>query len=54
MVFDCVYLLFDFYKEIDGLCEVELSGNKIGTMKRGIGFAYVFKATRNGVCLGDI
>ena len=54
MVSDRAHLLFDLHKEIDGLREAELSGNKIGTTKRGIGPAYASKATRNGVRLGDI
>lgn len=51
---DRAHLLFDLHKEIDGLREAELSGNKIGTTKRGIGPAYASKATRNGIRLGDI
>jgi len=54
MVSDRAHLLFDLHKEIDGLREAELSGNKIGTTKRGIGPAYASKATRNGLRLGDI
>ena len=42
------------HKEVDGLREAELSGNKIGTTKRGIGPAYASKATRNGVRGGDV
>ena len=54
IVSDRAHLLFDLHKEIDGLREAELSGNKIGTTKRGIGPAYASKATRNGIRLGDI
>ena len=54
LVSDRAHLLFDLHKEIDGLREAELSGNKIGTTKRGIGPAYASKATRNGLRLGDI
>lgn len=35
IVSDRAHLLFDLHKEIDGLREAELSGNKIGTTKRG-------------------
>ena len=51
---DRAHMLFDLHKEVDGLREAELSGNKIGTTKRGIGPAYASKATRNGVRVGDI
>ena len=54
VVSDRAHMLFDLHKEIDGLREAELSGNKIGTTKRGIGPAYASKATRNGVRVGDV
>ena len=54
MISDRAHMLFDLHKEVDGLREEELSGNKIGTTKRGIGPAYASKATRNGVRVGDI
>ena len=54
VVSDRAHMLFDLHKEVDGLREAELSGNKIGTTKRGIGPAYASKATRNGVRVGDI
>lgn len=54
IVSDRAHLLFDLHKEIDGLREAELSGNKIGTTKRGIGPAYASKATRNGIRVGDV
>ena len=54
VVSDRAHMLFDLHKEIDGLREAELSGNKIGTTKRGIGPAYASKATRNGIRVGDI
>lgn len=54
VVSDRAHMLFDLHKEVDGLREAELSGNKIGTTKRGIGPAYASKATRNGVRLGDL
>ena len=54
VISDRAHMLFDLHKEVDGLREAELSGNKIGTTKRGIGPAYASKATRNGVRVGDI
>ena len=43
LISDRAHLLFDLHKEIDGLREEELAGNKIGTTKRGIGPAYASK-----------
>jgi len=54
VISDRAHMLFDLHKEVDGLREAELSGNKIGTTKRGIGPAYASKATRNGLRVGDI
>jgi len=54
IVSDRAHLLFELHKEVDGLREAELSGNMIGTTKRGIGPAYASKATRNGIRVGDI
>ena len=54
VISDRAHMLFDLHKEIDGLREAELSGNKIGTTKRGIGPAYASKATRNGIRVGDV
>eukprot|EP00878_Enallax_costatus_P011072 GHUV01011564.1.p1 GENE.GHUV01011564.1~~GHUV01011564.1.p1 ORF type:complete len:404 (+),score=52.91 GHUV01011564.1:45-1256(+) len=51
---DRAHLLFDVHKEVDGLREAELAGNKIGTTKRGIGPAYASKATRNGLRVSDL
>ena len=53
IVSDRAHLLFELHKEVDGLREAELSGDKIGTTKRGIGPAYA-SATRNGIRVGDI
>lgn len=39
---------------VDGLEEVELGGNSIGTTKRGIGPTYSTKAARSGIRVGDI
>ena len=47
-------MLFELFKAIDGLQEVELGKAAIGTTKRGIGPCYAAKATRSGVRIGDI
>jgi adenylosuccinate synthase len=39
---------------VDGLEEVELGGNSIGTTKRGIGPTYSTKAARSGIRVADI
>jgi adenylosuccinate synthase len=54
LVSNRAHLLFDLHKEVDGLREAELAGNKIGTTKRGIGPAYASKATRNGLRVSDL
>jgi len=46
---DRAQLVFDFHQIVDGLKEVELGGNSIGTTKRGIGPAYSGKASRSGL-----
>lgn len=48
------HVLFELFKAIDGLQEVELGKAAIGTTKRGIGPCYAAKATRSGVRIGDI
>ena len=50
LISDRAHLLFDLHKEIDGLREAELAGNKIGTTKRGIGPAYASKVWRRVLC----
>lgn len=47
------HVVFDFHKEIDAWME-EQRGNKIGTTKRGIGPAYMDKAARTGIRMGDL
>ena len=48
------HVLFELYKALDGLQEIELGGAAIGTTKRGIGPCYAAKAARNGVRIGDV
>lgn len=40
------HILFDHHREVDGLREAELRGDKIGTTKRGIGPCYSTKVRR--------
>ncbi|MFA5688335.1 MAG: adenylosuccinate synthase [Kiritimatiellales bacterium] len=53
---DRAHLVFQYHKELDGAKEARLSesGNKIGTTKRGIGPAYIDKADRIGLRMGDV
>jgi adenylosuccinate synthase len=51
------HIVLDVYKEIDGVMEqrrAEATGGKIGTTKRGIGPAYMEKAARTGLRMGDL
>ncbi len=52
---DRAHLVLQYHKEIDGAKEGNLEdGKKIGTTKRGIGPAYMDKADRIGLRMGDI
>ena len=53
---DRAHLVFQYHKELDGAKEARLSasGKKIGTTKRGIGPAYIDKADRIGLRMGDV
>jgi len=52
---DRAHMVLQYHKELDGAKEGSLaSGKKIGTTKRGIGPAYIDKADRTGLRLGDI
>jgi adenylosuccinate synthase len=52
---DRAHLVLPYHKELDGAKEGNLEeGKKIGTTKRGIGPAYIDKADRTGLRLGDI
>lgn len=52
---DRAHLVFEYHKEIDGAKESRLAtGKKIGTTKRGIGPAYIDKADRTGLRMGDV
>ncbi len=54
---DEAHIVFDYQKEVDAVMEErrsQKSGGKIGTTKRGIGPAYMEKAARTGMRLGDL
>lgn len=52
---DRAHIVLQYHKEIDGAKEGKLEdGKKIGTTKRGIGPAYMDKADRIGLRMGDI
>lgn len=52
---DRAHIVLQYHKELDGAKEGKLEeGTKIGTTKRGIGPAYMDKADRTGLRLGDI
>ena len=52
---DRAHIVLQYHKELDGAKEGKLEdGKKIGTTKRGIGPAYMDKADRTGLRLGDI
>mmetsp|Transcript_7846 Transcript_7846/g.11208 ORF Transcript_7846/g.11208 Transcript_7846/m.11208 type:complete len:530 (+) Transcript_7846:106-1695(+) len=54
LISDRAHLVFDFHQEVDGMNELKLGRNKIGTTKKGIGPAYASKISRNGVRIGDL
>ncbi len=52
---DRAHLVIQYHKELDGAKEAKLAtGKKIGTTKRGIGPAYIDKADRSGLRMGDV
>lgn len=50
---DRAHIIFDYNRELDGLNELELGSNKIGTTKKGIGPTYTDKMARVGIRTGD-
>ncbi|KAL1870553.1 hypothetical protein VTK73DRAFT_2561 [Phialemonium thermophilum] len=48
------HINFSLFAAVDGLSEVELGANQIGTTKRGIGPSYSTKAAREGLRLSDM
>ncbi len=53
LISPAAHVLFDFHKAIDGAIEEQRS-TAVGTTKRGIGPAYMDKAARTGIRIGDI
>ncbi|KAJ4406628.1 Adenylosuccinate synthase [Gnomoniopsis sp. IMI 355080] len=53
-VSDRCHINFDLHAAVDGLEEIELGSNAVGTTKRGIGPCYSAKAARSGVRLSEL
>lgn len=53
-VSDRAHLLFNFHQVIDGMNEVSLGKDSIGTTKKGIGPCYASKMARNGIRVGEL
>lgn len=53
LVSDRCKINFDLHAAVDGLEEVELGAEAIGTTKRGIGPSYSTKAARSGIRLAE-
>ncbi|KAH9885180.1 adenylosuccinate synthetase [Xylariomycetidae sp. FL2044] len=53
-VSDRCHINFDLHGAVDGLEEIELGANAVGTTKRGIGPCYSTKASRSGVRLAEM
>lgn len=51
---DRCHVVCDLHIMVDGLEEQELSGNMLGTTRRGIGPCYATKAARSGIRISDI
>jgi len=54
LISDRAHLLFDFHKLVDGIKEVSLGKDAIGTTKQGIGPCYANKTQRTGIRVGDL
>ncbi|KAH8788506.1 Adenylosuccinate synthetase [Diaporthe sp. PMI_573] len=54
LVSDRCHINFDLHAAVDGLEEIELGNNAVGTTKRGIGPCYSTKASRSGVRLAEM
>lgn len=57
LISDSAYIVFEYHKEMDAMFEErrkESTGKGIGTTKRGIGPAYMEKAMRSGIRIGDL
>jgi adenylosuccinate synthase len=51
---DRAHIVFDFHQIIDGMSEIELGSEKIGTTKKGIGPAYIEKMNRSGIRFSEL
>lgn len=54
LVSDRCHINFDLHAAVDGLEEIELGNNAVGTTKRGIGPCYSTKASRSGIRLAEM
>lgn len=53
-VSDRCHLNLNVHAAVDGLEEVELGANAVGTTKRGVGPSYATKAARSGIRITDV
>lgn len=53
-VSDRCHINFDLHAAVDGLEEIELGNNAVGTTKRGIGPCYSTKAARSGIRVAEM
>ncbi|KAI1804585.1 adenylosuccinate synthetase [Daldinia bambusicola] len=53
-VSDRCHINFDLHAAVDGLEEIELGSNAVGTTKRGIGPCYSTKAARSGIRIAEM
>ncbi|PSR79088.1 Adenylosuccinate synthetase [Coniella lustricola] len=53
-VSDRCHINFDLHAAVDGLEEIELGKNAVGTTKRGIGPCYSSKAARSGIRISEM
>ena len=51
---DRAHVVFDLHQLVDGLEEVQLGKESIGTTRKGIGPTYSTKATRSGIRITDL
>ncbi|KAH0536089.1 hypothetical protein FGG08_007016 [Glutinoglossum americanum] len=51
---DRAHVVFDLHQKVDGLEEVQLGAENIGTTRKGIGPCYSAKAARSGVRMAEI
>jgi adenylosuccinate synthase len=54
LISDRAQCCLDLHVLVDGLEEVELKGNSIGTTRKGIGPSYATKAARSGIRVGEV